>query len=79
MTSTDSPPRANERRERFRRLAAQRTNGVLEKLRVLGNCANKYQYSYNDEEISKIFDTIDAEVKRIRSLFTPQERTRFEL
>lgn len=65
------------KRERFRRLAAQRTNAVLDKLRVLGNCANPYQYSYNEEEISKMFSAIETELKRVRALFTGQKRQRF--
>lgn len=71
--ATDVDPR----RERFRRLAAQRTNVVLEKIRILGNCANSYQYSYNDEEISRMFSSIDSELRRVRSLFSPQKREKF--
>ena len=63
--------------ERFRRLAAQRTNAVLDKLRVLGNCANPYQYSYTEEEVSKMFSAIEGELKRVRALFAPQKREKF--
>ena len=65
------------KRQRFRRLAAQRTNSVLDKLRVLGNCANPYQYSYTEEEVSRMFAAIEGEVKRVRALFTLQKRQKF--
>jgi len=81
MVTTDGAKvvQGSARRERFRRLAEQRTNAILDKLRVLGNCSNPYQYAYSDEEISKIFSTIDAEVKRVRSLFASQQRPKFKL
>jgi len=63
--------------ERFRRLAAQRTNTVLDKLRVLGNCANPYQYAYTEEEVSKMFSAIEVELRRVRALFAAQKRQRF--
>ena len=47
--------------ERFKRLASQRTNSVLKKLKILGNCANKSSYEYTDEEINKIFSEIDKQ------------------
>ena len=65
------------KRQRFRRLAAQRTNSVLDKLRVLGNCANPYQYAYTEEEVSKMFAAIEAEARRVRALFAAQKRQRF--
>ena len=65
--------------EAFKRLASQRTNAVLEKLRILGNCANRNLYEYTDEDIRKIFVTLDAEVKRTKAKFTATNRKRFEL
>ena len=38
------------RNERFKRIAAKRTNGILEKIRILGNCSNKSSYEYAEEE-----------------------------
>ena len=39
------------KRERFKRLAVTRTNEVLKKIRVLGNCSNRSAYEYTEEEI----------------------------
>lgn len=65
--------------EAFKRLASQRTNAVLERLRILGNCANRSLYEYTDEDMRKIFAAIEAEVKRTRAKFTGTNKERFEL
>ncbi len=58
-----------EKKERFKRLATQRTNTILKKIKILGNCANRSAYEYTEEEIKKVFDVIDRQVKEIRSKF----------
>lgn len=55
--------------ERFRRVATRRTNEILEKIRILGNCANKSAYSYTQEEINKIFNVIESSSKEARAQF----------
>jgi hypothetical protein len=46
---------AASKRARFERLAVHRTNEVLRKLKVLGNCANRSAYEYDEADINKIF------------------------
>lgn len=67
------------KREAFLRLAEKRTNAVLEKLRVLSNCANPYAYDYSDEDIQKIFRAIEHELKMARAKFQNQRRREFKL
>lgn len=55
--------------KRFKRLAPSRTNEVLDKLRILGNCADSRTYSYTDEEIDKIFKAIEEQTKIIKAKF----------
>jgi hypothetical protein len=57
------------KRERFIRLASYRTNEVLKRLKVLGNCSNRSAYEYNENDIEKIFTTIEKKVKEIKSRF----------
>ena len=65
----------DEKRERFKRLATYRTNEVLKRLKVLGNCANRSAYNYNREEIDKIFNVIGQRLKETKSKFHfPKER-----
>ncbi len=69
----------NIKRERFKRLAEQRTNAVLLKLKILGNCSNRSAYEYNEEEIGKIFNTIEKMVREMKSKFHYPGRNRFKL
>lgn len=57
------------RHERFKRIAAKRTNDILEKIRILGNCSNKSSYEYTEEEINKIFTEIDKQLKLTKAKF----------
>ena len=57
------------RHERFKRLASKRTNEILEKIRILGNCSNKSSYEYREEEINKIFSEIDKHLKLTKAKF----------
>ena len=66
------------RRERFRRVASKRTNEIMEKIRILGNCSNKSSYEYSQEEISKIFSTIERQLKNTKAKFT-SKREKFSL
>jgi hypothetical protein len=67
------------KKERFVRVAERRTNAILEKLRVLGNCSNQSMYEYSDEEISKIFSAIRRAVKDTESQFKQKSNTKFKL
>jgi len=67
------------RNERFKRVAAKRTNDILEKIRILGNCSNKSSYEYTDEEVNKIFSEIDRQLKLTKGKFIAGKRERFRL
>lgn len=69
----------NIRRERFKRLATQRTNTVLKKLQVLGNCANRSAYEYSEEEINKIFSTVEKTAREIKAKFHFPSNKEFKL
>lgn len=70
---------SNTRRERFKRLATQRTNAVLKKLQVLGNCANTQAYEYTEEELKKIFCVIEKQVADVKARFHITKPTEFKL
>ena len=67
------------KKQRFQRLAEKRTNDVLERLRILGNCANRGQYEYSAEEIRKIFNAIEKNVEVIKLKFKDGETQKFRL
>lgn len=67
------------KRERFVRLATKRTNEVLDKIRILGGCANKRMYEYDEKDLRKIFRTLDDEMKRVKTLFVEDKKKEFSL
>ena len=60
--------------ERFKRVATARTNAVLDRLRILGNCANRHVYRYTEEDIRKIFSAIERTTKEVRAKFKLSEK-----
>lgn len=68
----------SSRRERFLEIGEARTNAVLDRIRVLGNCANRSLYDYEEEEINKIFRTIQSFLDETKTKFTIQRRKRKE-
>jgi len=72
-------PKNETKQERFKRLAALRTNEVLKRLKVLGNCANRSAYEYTEEDIKKIFSTIENKTREIKSKFHFPKEKEFKL
>ena len=70
---------SENRQERFKRLATQRTNAVLEKLRLLGNLSNRANYDYSEDDIRKIFKAVDLQLKIVRSKFGGSVKKEFKL
>lgn len=65
---------SNKKKERFERIAEQRTNKILKTLDLLGNCSNKGNYDYTEEQVNKIFNAIDAELKVTKLKFESQQK-----
>ena len=57
------------KRERFVRIAEARTNKILDMIRLLGNCSSKASYEYTDEDVKKIFNTLEKELKNAKNKF----------
>lgn len=70
-----------EKRDRFVRIAEQRTNNVLDAMRLLGNCSNKSNYDYSDHDIKRIFGAIERELKNTKNKFLgiAEKPSRFKL
>jgi len=62
-------------RDRFKRLATQRTNTILLRLKILGNCSNRQAYEYDEQDITKIFTEIERSLRETKAKFHfPKER-----
>lgn len=72
-SSTEHP------RDRFKRLATNRTNIVLKRLKVLGNCSNRSIYEYDEQDIDKIFSEIERKVKETKAKFHFPKNKDFKL
>ena len=66
-------------RDRFKRLATQRTNIVLKRLKVLGNCSNRNIYEYDEQDIEKIFSEVERKVKETKAKFHFPKKKEFKL
>ena len=74
--------RYSSKRQRFLDLAESRTNTVLHRIKVLGNCANRYLYNYQEEEVNKMFRAIQKALDETKAKFAGQrkrESKRFRL
>ena len=55
--------------ENFVRLAEARTNKIINMIDLLGNLANKSNYSYTDEQIELIFNSIEESLRESKAKF----------
>ncbi len=69
-----------EKTDRFKRVAENRTNKIIDQIRLLGNCANRSNYEYSEDDVKKIFSAIESELKETKSKYQmkPQNK-KFEL
>lgn len=70
---------SEEKHEKFKRIATKRVNEILSKIDTLGNCSNKSNYSYEEEDIQKIFKAIEQKLKETKSLFKTKKEKDFIL
>ena len=56
-------------REKFVELAEKRVSRTLKDLRLIGNLANKSNYSYTDDDVKKIINAIESEVRNVKRRF----------
>lgn len=72
-------PNNETRSERFKRVATKRTNDILNKIRILSNCANKSGYDYTPDEVNKIFNTVERALRDARGKFHFSKNKEFKL
>ena len=72
-------PSDETKKQRFKRLATLRTNELLNRLKILGNCANRSAYDYNEEDVRKIFSVIEGKIREIKAKFHFPKHKKFKL
>ncbi len=65
--------------EKFKRIAENRTNRIIEQIRVLGNLSNTSNYEFTMDEVDQIFKSIQVELKKTKELFEMENEKKFRL
>ena len=58
------------KRDKFVRLAEARTNKIIDMIQLLGNCSNQGAYDYTQQDVDKIFTTIENELREAKKKFS---------
>lgn len=67
--------RNSDKASRFERLAQRRVTEVLHKLRLIGNLANKRNYSYTEDHVRQILNALEVELKGVKARFRQEAST----
>jgi len=67
------------KRDRFKVLAENRTNNILNGIRILSHCSNKALYDYEDEEIDRIFNAVEEALLKAKTKFKDKKKEKFKL
>ena len=59
----------SKRRERFKKVASNRVQKILDYTRLLGNCANKNNYEYSEKDVELMFKEMNKVLKETKILF----------
>ena len=57
------------REKKFIELAEKRMSRLIKQIRLVGNLANKSNYSYSDSQANKIIKTLNDELSEVRQKF----------
>lgn len=58
-----------ERINRFEIIAERRVTEAIKKLKLIGNLANKRNYSYTEKHVKQIISALESEMKDLRNKF----------
>ena len=70
------------REKKFIELAEKRMSRLIKQIRLVGNLANKSNYSYSDSQANKIIKTLNDELSEVRQKFRNNKNsksTKFKL
>ena len=59
-------------RERFIRIAEEKTKKIIDMIELLGNCSNQYNYEYTQKDVDKMFSAIDLALKNSKARFSTE-------
>lgn len=59
----------SNRRSKFVDLAEKRVNKTINSIRLIGNLANRSNYSYTDEDVAKIYRALKKSLDEMKNRF----------
>ena len=62
-----------DKHEKFKELAEKRVNRAIKDIRLVGNLANRNNYTYTDQDSAKICAALELELKSLRAKFSSDE------
>ncbi len=65
----------SKNREKFVTLAEKRVVRAIKDLRLLGNLSNRSNYSYTEQDVRKIINVLNKEIKTLKRRFENEKQT----
>ena len=62
------------KRERFKKVAGNRVQRLLDTFALLSNCSNKNNYEYSQEDVEKMFSVINAALRDCQKEFSDKRK-----
>jgi ribosomal protein L7/L12 len=66
-SATATLPTKSDKREKFVRLAENRTRNAIKAIRVIGKLGNKNAYQFDDSDVQKIFRALSKELDALKA------------
>lgn len=63
------------KRERFKKVASRRVQGILDGIDNLSKCANRGNYDYTSEDVNKMMKAIKEKVRLLEISYTTNTKT----
>ena len=61
-------------KEKFKELAEKRVVRVIKDIRLIGNLANRSNYSYTNDQVAKIIKALEDEVTHLKKKFNSSSK-----
>lgn len=59
----------NPRRKRFKKVATNRVQKIIDYLNLLQNCSNRRNYEYDEEDVNHMFEEISKALKDAKAVY----------
>jgi hypothetical protein len=67
MLDKSAPASKAEKREKFVKLAENRTRNAIKAIRVIGKLGNKNAYQYDESDVQKIARALNKEIEALKA------------